>query len=306
MPRLSTIAKAQRQKENHNFTRNKPMHAIDLSNKLFLIFHGYTYQYLQTDYIVSLPFTYPLMSKLSAEDKFLDFSDYGRHLAKYIALLLKNTAATPVHVTLSFVACGFAAIYCLFQHQYIAAAILLILKCVLDAADGELARIKNTPSYTGRYLDSVSDIILNFLFLLTIGHLTNTGLGLTFLAFVCVQLQGTLYNYYYVVLRSISAGADTTSKVFENQAPVAIGGESQTAVNILFMAYTVFYGIFDKVIHMLDNTAHKSTHFPSAFMSFVSIYGLGFQLLYCYKSTGLHHSYPHWYQRFFTYNDSHT
>jgi phosphatidylglycerophosphate synthase len=30
----------------------------------------------------------------------------------------------------------------------------IILKSIIDGADGELARIKNT-SYTGRYLDSV-------------------------------------------------------------------------------------------------------------------------------------------------------
>ena len=37
----------------------------------------------------------------------------------------------------------------------------IILKSIIDAADGELARVKQTPSYAGRYLDSVFDIILN-------------------------------------------------------------------------------------------------------------------------------------------------
>ena len=37
------------------------------------------------------------------------------------------------------------------------------MKSILDAADGELARIKMTPSYSGRYLDSIFDILLNLI-----------------------------------------------------------------------------------------------------------------------------------------------
>ena len=39
-------------------------------------------------------------------------------------------------------------------------------KSILDAADGELARIKKTPSYVGRFLDSISDLVLNFLIIM--------------------------------------------------------------------------------------------------------------------------------------------
>jgi len=46
----------------------------------------------------------------------------------------------------------------------------LFFKSIIDALDGELSRVKNTPSYTGRYLDSVFDILLNFLFLLAVSH----------------------------------------------------------------------------------------------------------------------------------------
>ena len=59
---------------------------------------------------------------------------------------------------------------------------------MIDAADGELARLKKTPSYTGRYLDSVFDIILNFLFLMTICYVSKTSFWLTILAFIGIQL----------------------------------------------------------------------------------------------------------------------
>jgi len=102
------------------------------------------------------------MSKLAAQDKFLDLSDYGRPFGKFLANLLKNTRFTPIHVTLLFGVSGLIAIYCILVNQYLLAGFFIVLKSGIDAADGELARLKNRPSYTGRYLDSVFDIILNF------------------------------------------------------------------------------------------------------------------------------------------------
>lgn len=219
------------------------------------------------------------MSKLAAEDKFLDFSDYGRPIAKLLANRLKNTRFTPIHVTLLFGVSGLLAIYCILNGYYFWAGFFIILKSIIDAADGELARIKNTPSYTGRYLDSVFDIILNFLILMSICYVSKTNIWLTFLAFIGIQLQGTLYNYYYVILRNKSVGGDTTSKIFEYKSPRALPGESQKSVDILFHIYTVVYGSFDKIIHTLDREAYKVKTFPHWFMTFLSIYGLGFQLL---------------------------
>lgn len=218
------------------------------------------------------------MSKLPKENRFLDLSDYGRPVAKVIAQSLKNTSFTPIHVTIAFVISGLIAIACILNHFYWTTAFFLILKSILDAADGELARIKNTPSYTGRYLDSVSDIILNLMILMAIWHITNGSLILTILAFFGIQLQGTLYNYYYVILRNKYNG-DTTSRVFENKVPKALKGEKQRDVNILFRLYTLFYGVFDKIIYRLDRRAVESQNLPNWFMTAVSTFGLGFQLL---------------------------
>ena len=139
------------------------------------------------------------MSKLAAQDKFLDLSDYGRPFGKLLANSLKNTRFTPIHVTLLFGIAGLIAMYCIGNNHYNWAGFFIVLKSGIDAADGELARLKNTPSYSGRYLDSVFDIILNFLFLMTICYISQTPLWLTLIAFFCIQLQGTLYNYYYVI-----------------------------------------------------------------------------------------------------------
>ncbi|MFV7236373.1 CDP-alcohol phosphatidyltransferase family protein [Flavobacterium sp. ZB4R12] len=219
------------------------------------------------------------MSKLAAQDKFLDLSDYGRPFGKFLANQLKNTRFTPIHVTLLFGVSGLIAIYCILQNHYFLAGFFIILKSIIDAADGELARIKNTPSYTGRYLDSVFDIVLNFLLFMAIYYVSKTTIWLTILAFIGIQLQGTLYNYYYVILRNKSVGGDSTSKIFEYKSPKALSGESQKSVDILFRIYTIVYGTFDKIIHTLDKEAYKIKTFPNWFMTLVSIYGLGFQLL---------------------------
>ena len=218
------------------------------------------------------------MSKLPAEQRFLDLSDYGRAPARLIANFFKDTSVTPIHVTMMFIVAGGLAIACILVERFWLAAFFLVLKSILDAADGELARVKQTPSYTGRYFDSVSDMILNFLFLYSISYTTNTSLVWVLAAFVAMQLQGTLYNYYYVILRNKVDG-DTTSRVFEDKPPVALPGEKQSTVNTWFWLYTCGYVAFDKVIYWLDPRAEQAQHYPKWFMTAVSAFGLGFQLL---------------------------
>ena len=218
------------------------------------------------------------MSKLPKEHRFLDLSDYGRPIARLIANSLKNTNFTPIHVTIGFIISGLIAIYCIIQGHYLLAAFFLILKSILDAADGELARVKQTPSYSGRYLDSVADIILNALFFISIWFVTSTPFWICLLAFFGLQLQGTLYNYYYVILRNKFDG-DKTSRIFEDKTPIALIGEKQKHVNILFGLYKLLYGVFDKTIYALDRNAAKGDVLPNWLMTSISTFGLGFQLL---------------------------
>jgi len=218
------------------------------------------------------------MSKLPKAHKFIDLSDYGRPIARLIANSLKETAYTPVHVTIGFIISGLIAIICILLGYFWAAAFFLILKSILDAADGELARLKKTPSYTGRYLDSVADIILNLFIFIALWYTAEAHFIYSIFAFFGLQLQGTLYNYYYVILRN-NVNGDTTSRIFEYETPIAMKGESQKNVNTLFGIYKVLYGIFDKTIYTLDANAYKSTRFPNLLMTALSTFGLGFQLL---------------------------
>ncbi|MCE2611804.1 CDP-alcohol phosphatidyltransferase family protein [Flavobacteriaceae bacterium D16] len=218
------------------------------------------------------------MPKLPIQYQFLDLSDYGRPLAIRIAQALLNTSLTPIHVTLGFVLSGLLAIYCILNQFYVGAVFFLVLKSILDAADGELARLKNKPSYTGRFLDSVSDIILNLLIVMSIWYVTNGSVWLAILAFLGLELQGTLYNYYYAILRNLHQG-DTTSRIFETKTPKAYSGEEQKHVNLLFRLYQIFYGGFDRIIYALDRNASTAKNIPKWLMTAVSTFGLGFQLL---------------------------
>ncbi len=219
------------------------------------------------------------MSKLTPQDKFFDLSDYARPFGKFLAKSLLKTTFTPVHVTLFFGVSGLIAVFCIANNNFFLAAFFIILKSGIDAADGELARLRNKPSYFGRYLDSVFDILLNFLLLSAVFWVDKASLLLAFLSFISIQLQGTLYNYYYVILRNKSVGGDNTSKIFEYKSPRALPGETQNEVDVMFKIYKIVYGIFDKIIHAIDPEAYKVKTFPNWFMTLVSIYGLGFQLL---------------------------
>lgn len=218
------------------------------------------------------------MPKLPKQYQFIDLSDYGRLVARWIANALKSTSTSPIEVTTWFIISGLLAILFMLNNYPFLAALFLILKSILDAADGELARLKKTPSYVGRYYDSIADIILNFLFLLTFWYITEGPLLYMILAFIGIQLQGTLYNYYYVILRN-NVNGDTTSRIFEDSPPTAMKGEAQRNVNIFYKIYDMLYIVFDKTIYAMDKNAMKSKPFPKWFMTLLSTFGLGFQLL---------------------------
>lgn len=218
------------------------------------------------------------MAKLPKKYQFLDLSDYGRKPGHWIASKLQYTDFTAIHVTTMFIITGLIAIGFLLNGYLITSAFFIILKSILDAADGELSRLKKNPSYVGRYYDSIADLVLNFFFLLTFWYITDISIIFMLIAFLGIQLQGTLYNYYYVILRN-SVEGDTTSRIIENTKPKALKGESQSRVNLFYKIYNILYICFDKSMYYMDENARYSQPFPKWFMTLISLYGLGFQLL---------------------------
>ena len=111
------------------------------------------------------------------------------------------------------------------------------------------------------------------------------------ISFLAIQLQGTLYNYYYVILRN-SVKGDSTSRIFENTTPKALNGESQLAVNFFYNIYCLLYIPFDKTIYYMDQNAVKSKPFPKWFIDVSINLRSWFSIIYygtyaCFKTTSI-------------------
>ena len=87
-----------------------------------------------------------------------------RPIAAAIVWLLYPTRVTPNHVTLAAILIGMVSAYAYALNTTASIAIggiLIVLKDILDDADGQLARAKELYSRRGRFLDSVGDFVVN-------------------------------------------------------------------------------------------------------------------------------------------------
>jgi archaetidylinositol phosphate synthase len=95
-----------------------------------------------------------------------------RPLAHVVVLALLPLRVPPPAVVLAATGTGLAAAVELGRGDFVGAALLLQLKTVLDNADGQLARAAGRVSVLGRYLDSESDLLVNAVLFVALGHVT--------------------------------------------------------------------------------------------------------------------------------------
>jgi phosphatidylglycerophosphate synthase len=95
-----------------------------------------------------------------------------RPLAHLVVLALLPLRVPPPAVVLAGFAAGLAAAVELARGELLLAAGLLVLKTVLDGADGALARASGRITAFGRYLDSDCDLIANAALFAAIGYTT--------------------------------------------------------------------------------------------------------------------------------------
>ena len=131
----------------------------------------------------------------------LTVSWFYRPLAHLVVLALMPLRVPPPAVVLAGATAGIASAVELARGDYVLAAALLVLKTVLDGADGALARASGRITAFGRYLDSECDLLVNAALFAAIGYAT----GRWFLA-VVVFLVATLvlsvnYNLRRLYLR---------------------------------------------------------------------------------------------------------
>jgi len=215
--------------------------------------------------------------KFSKDGGFLDFSDYGRPFARITAKLLVHTPIGSIMVTWIYTLVGLYAAFLIWQGKLIwLAALLLPFKSFLDAVDGQLARLKNRPSYVGRYLDPVNDFFVNLAIFLAIGYLVNVSYLIVLLSLILATFQGTVVHYYEIVKRNISHG-DKTSRIDESKMPKPYPWDNPISLAIVYNLYILIYGWQEKLLRFLDPKA--STYLPNQFLSAMSFLGLGWQLL---------------------------
>jgi phosphatidylglycerophosphate synthase len=117
-----------------------------------------------------------------------------RPAAHLLVLVLAPLRVPPPAVVLAAGATGLLAAGLIGSGAFVAAAVLLQLKTVLDNADGQLARRTGQVTVLGRYLDSESDLVVDAALFAGIGWATGRWV-LAAAAFACLTLAlGANYN----------------------------------------------------------------------------------------------------------------
>ncbi|MHA2609325.1 MAG: CDP-alcohol phosphatidyltransferase family protein [bacterium JZ-2024 1] len=199
--------------------------------------------------------------------------------AIWLCRKIQDLPVSPHHLTAGFVIAGFlAGVFLLKQKPvfYLFAAVFLQIKNLLDAMDGTLARIRQTPSRVGRFLDSLSDFFLNiWIFFCASPNCP----FLVFFAFFSATFQCSYYNYLVVSYRHKVSG-DITS-LPEEREEWWFPGDSPHIGRILQKMYLLVYGWQDFLIARLDKilAPDKESSISPVLLTFFSPLALGFHLL---------------------------
>jgi phosphatidylglycerophosphate synthase len=219
------------------------------------------------------------MDKLPPEQRFFDFSDYSRSISRLLVRLVINTKLTPVFFTTISLVCGILSAALIYFDKFsLLSAILILLKSFFDAVDGELARARNRPSYVGRFYDSVVDFFVNVIIFLSLAIRFQESFIKFFVVIILFHLQGSVYNYYYVLKRH-KTGGDKTSRIDERKIEQIYPYDNPFWFKVFHSLYVWIYSWQDWIIYKFDSSAEKLSNIPNSFMTIVSLLGLGTQLL---------------------------
>lgn len=207
--------------------------------------------------------------------KVVDLSEWGRPIARVVARNLKDTPVSVMQVTNLHLALTLFCAWLILQGHPVVACGLLVVKGVIDAVDGELARVRNRPSHVGRYWDTVADTIGMMAIMLAFARVFDWAVWLTGGLILATLFQYSLFNHYSVLLRSLGSG-DSTSRVDERIRPVANPWEKQSNVNVLHTIYLLFFSWQDRIIAGLYGKGSPTLVFE---LTVSSALGFGLQSL---------------------------
>ena len=207
--------------------------------------------------------------------KVIDLSEWGRPFARIIARFLKEKPVSVIQITNIHLLLTIFCAWLIFEGYTIIACSLLIVKGVIDAVDGELARIRERPSHVGRYWDTIADTIGLIVVMWAFGSIFNWAILLTCVMILATLFQYSLFNHYSVLMRALGSG-DLTSRIDERIRPNAHPWEKQANVNILHSVYIFFFSWQDSIISGLAGKGSKNLVFE---LTVSSSLGFGLQSL---------------------------
>ena len=210
------------------------------------------------------------------ESKAIDLSDWGRPFARVIAKYLQSKPVSVIQITNLHLLLSLFCAWLILRGYTVEACALLVIKGVIDAVDGELARVRERPSHVGRYWDTVADTIGLIAVMYAFGNLFSWQITLTLAMILAILFQYSLFNQFSIMMRARGSG-DMTSRIDESTRPVAHSWEKQRNVNFLHFIYLYCFSWQDRIISILTGKGSKDLAFE---LTVSSILGYGTQSIF--------------------------
>lgn len=159
-----------------------------------------------------------------------------RPLSHALVPVFRRLRISPPALVLGNAATGLVAALALARGELALAAVLLQAKTLLDNCDGELARATGRVTLTGRYLDTIADLVVNAFVFAALGHVTGRPL-LALAAFVALTLLLAV-DFNVTDLYREARGAPAPQ-------PLATGARAE---RVLASVYRVVFGPLDRLV----------------------------------------------------------
>ncbi len=181
-----------------------------------------------------------------------------RPAAGLLVRVLYPTPITPNHVTVCSILFGFlaAGLYLTNGSGTTAAAGLCVtVKDLLDSADGQLARAKAMYSRIGRFLDSIGDLLVNFVVFGSIGLALTASRGnpsfllLALAGFLGISLRVSYHVFYQTAYLHLEE-AYATNRLTEEIREEDLRGDPRAL--LLQRIFRVLYGWQDSLMMRID------------------------------------------------------
>lgn len=209
--------------------------------------------------MMSIPqgYSYDLSVKSHVSDELINVY-FVRPVAGLLVRALYHTPITPNQVTLAATLSGFTAatLYSLANPTATMwAAAFVMLKDLLDSADGQLARATQKFSRAGRFLDSIGDFLVNLAVFGTIGYVLSVESGsvlhiaLASIGFIGITLRVSYHVYYqtsFLHLQRLYPANRVTEEIREEDL------RTDRKTLVLQHMFQLLYGWQDRLMVRID------------------------------------------------------